>query len=433
MKHIYFFLSFVLIFSTNLLNAGIVVPPTFGNTGAITICVNGSYYLNPSTTNGIFSTLSSTIATVNASGYVTGVSIGTTTVSLVATGGGTVTATVTVGPSSSLSIIDPLAQPSYKFNNNPQGPIAGINNYIGYNGYSYSSQARPSNTGFFRASNQLGDAAGCPYEYYIFRCTTCGTVPEYATRPQGTLTGNTIQSGSTGQLTYTSSNGGGPFTIVYLPAGGSNVTVNNISSTVAFNVASGTPTSTTSYTLISVTDESTNASTDFSGKIATVTVTYTIGQAALGGKIAYILQSGDPGYDANVQHGLVAATSDQSAGIRWYNGTLTNTLATGTALGTGLANTNTIISIQGATATSYAAGLARAYSDGIYHDWYLPSKDELNKLYINRSAIGGFASLYYWSSSEDVASYAWLQDFRYGNQYNDSKVNALYVRAIRAF
>ena len=178
MKHIHLFLSFVLIFSTNLLIASIPVGPTFGNTGAITICVNGSYYLNPSTTNGTFSTLSATIATVNASGYVTGVSVGTTTVSLVATGGGTVTATVTVGPSSGLSITDPLAQPSYKFNNNPQGPIAGINNYIGYNGYSYSSQARPTNTGFYRASNQLGDAAGCPYEYYIFRCTTCGTVPD---------------------------------------------------------------------------------------------------------------------------------------------------------------------------------------------------------------------------------------------------------------
>ena len=143
MKHIHLFLSFVLIFSTNLL---IAQGPTFGNTGAITICVNGSYYLNPSTTVGTFSTLSSTIATVNASGYVTGISVGTTTVSLDVTGGGTVTATVTVAENAnpSLSITDPLAQPSYKFNNNPQGPIAGINNYIGYNGYSYSSQARPS-------------------------------------------------------------------------------------------------------------------------------------------------------------------------------------------------------------------------------------------------------------------------------------------------
>ena len=191
MKHIHLFLSFVLIFSTNLVIARGPVP-TFGNTGEITICVNGSYYLNPSTTSGIFSSNDPLIATVNASGYVTGVKVGRAIVSFAETGGGTVTATVTVGPSSSLSIIDPLAKPSYKFNNNPQGPIAGINNYIGYNGYSYSSQARPYNTGFYRASNQLGDAAGCPYEYYIFRCTTCGTVPDYTPHSIGESYGGGI-------------------------------------------------------------------------------------------------------------------------------------------------------------------------------------------------------------------------------------------------
>ena len=84
-----------------------------------------------------------------------------------------------------------------------------------------------------------------------------------------------IIPGSTGQLTYYSSNGGGPFTLVYQPSGGSNITVNNISSTIAFNVASGsgTPITTTIYKLMSVTDENTKATTDFSGKIATVYVT----------------------------------------------------------------------------------------------------------------------------------------------------------------
>ena len=249
---------------------GLNTDPSFANPGPINVCINASYYLNPSTTNGSFSTLSATIATVNASGYVTGVSEGTTTVSLV-TEGGTVTATVTVAATSTLAAItDGLA--SYKFNNNPQGPIGGIINYVGYNGFDYSSQTRPINTGFYRASIQSGNEAGCPYEFYIFRCTTCGTVPEYTTRPQGTLSGNTILPGSPGQLTYTSSNSpaGGPFTIVYQASGASPITINNISSTVAFNVV--TPTTTTSYNLISVTDENTKATTDFSGKTATVTI-----------------------------------------------------------------------------------------------------------------------------------------------------------------
>jgi hypothetical protein len=159
-----------------------------------------------------------------------------------------------------------------------------------------------------------------------------------------------------------------------------------------------------------------------------------IGQNYYGGKIAYILQSGDPGYDPNTPHGLVAATEDQSTGIQWYNNNdYTTTGATGTAIGTGLSNTNTIITSQGATSTSYAAGLARAHNGGGYTDWYLPSKDELNKLYLNRIAIGGFAGNYYWSSTEYDFDYAWYQYFTVGYRGNSAKNYSNYVRAIRAF
>ena len=151
-----------------------------------------------------------------------------------------------------------------------------------------------------------------------------------------------------------------------------------------------------------------------------------------GGKIAYILQSVDPGYDPKIPHGIIAATSDQGQ-IRWHNGSNTTTGATGTAIGTGLSNTNTTITSQGATATSYAAGLARAYAGGGYTDWYLPSKDELNKLYLNREAIGGFAVNDYWSSSESGGYFAWVQDFSDGSQYYGNKLNTVYVRPIRAF
>ena len=157
-----------------------------------------------------------------------------------------------------------------------------------------------------------------------------------------------------------------------------------------------------------------------------------IGQNYYGGKIAYILVSGDPGYDANTPHGLVAATEDQGS-IQWYNGSYTTTGATATAIGTGLSNTNTIITSQGATATSYAAGLARAYAGGGYNDWYLPSKDELNILYINKVAIGGFANNYYWSSTEVDLSSAWGQDFGAGYQFVNGKNYFRNVRAIRAF
>ncbi len=158
-----------------------------------------------------------------------------------------------------------------------------------------------------------------------------------------------------------------------------------------------------------------------------------VGDSYQGGKVAYVLQSSDPGYDANTPHGLIAATSDQSTGIRWYNGYYETTGATSTAIGTGLSNTNSIITSQGATATSYAAGLARAYNGGGYTDWYLPSLDELNKLYLNRAAIG-FANNSYWSSTEPLNSQiAWYQYFGTGNQSYTFKTYPLYVRAIRAF
>lgn len=167
----------------------------------------------------------------------------------------------------------------------------------------------------------------------------------------------------------------------------------------------------------------------------------TIGMDYLGGKIAYILQAGDPGYDASVPHGLIAATEDQSLGIVWISGGSTQSTSvlggTGTALGTGSSNTDNIIAQAVAagnnTLTSYAAGLARAHNGGGYNDWYLPSKDELNKLYLNRVAIGGFATDIYWGSSEGSASNAWHQYFTNGGQYDDDKSGLYRVRAVRAF
>jgi len=128
---------------------------------------------------------------------------------------------------------------------------------------------------------------------------------------------------------------------------------------------------------------------------------------------------------------LIAATADQSTGIHWYNGSYVITGATGTAIGTGQANTTVIVTIQ--DAGSYAAQLCNDLTEGGHTDWFLPSKDELNKLYINKVAIGGFANAYYWSSSESDANYAGYQYFGNGYQTNTSKSNTLRVRAVRAF
>jgi len=160
-------------------------------------------------------------------------------------------------------------------------------------------------------------------------------------------------------------------------------------------------------------------------------VTYTIGQAALGGKIAYILQPNDPGYDANVQHGLVATVADISTRATWGCSSSFISGADGTAIGTG--NQNTIDIMNGCATAGIAARLCGDLVQGGYSDWYLPSKDELNKLYLNKIAIGGFAVDFYWSSTEVDGNDAWVQYFVDGVQYANVKGDTDYVRAIRAF
>lgn len=158
------------IFSTNLVDA----QAQFNNPGPVSLCINGSYYLSPTTINGTFSSANSSVATVDARGYVTGITDGTTEISLTITGGGTITASVTVVSTSSITITDPTALPNYKFDNNPHGPIGGTINYVGYKGFTYSSQTQPTNTGYYRASKQVGNDAGCPVPFYIIKCDACG-------------------------------------------------------------------------------------------------------------------------------------------------------------------------------------------------------------------------------------------------------------------
>jgi hypothetical protein len=153
---------------------------------------------------------------------------------------------------------------------------------------------------------------------------------------------------------------------------------------------------------------------------------FTIGQVYGGGIIFYV--------DGTGQHGLIAAPSDQSIGLKWFNSGSIVTNATGLAIGTGAANTTTIITVQGNGL--YAASLCRLfYNGGGFSDWYLPSLFELNQLYLQKNVVGGFYSNYYWSSSEMNTSYSWAINFGSpgANQFSELKGNSNYVRAIRSF
>jgi hypothetical protein len=75
-----------------------------------------------------------------------------------------------------------------------------------------------------------------------------------------------------------------------------------------------------------------------------------------------------------------------------------------------------------------------------FSDWYLPSRDELNQLYVNDGgatntnlpAGEGFAAVGYWSSTQISANYACVQNFFNGVQYTYRLKASIYpVRAIR--
>jgi hypothetical protein len=154
-----------------------------------------------------------------------------------------------------------------------------------------------------------------------------------------------------------------------------------------------------------------------------------IGESYGGGIVFYVYDNG--------QHGLIAATTDQSFGHRWYGGTNTNTRARADAVGAGLKNTAIIIANQGAVdGNPFAATMCNEYAVTVagvtYGDWYLPSKHELNLLYLQKTVVGA-TGVFYWSSSEIDNTTAWLQSFSTGVQLVVNKTSVNSVRAIRAF
>lgn len=164
--------------------------------------------------------------------------------------------------------------------------------------------------------------------------------------------------------------------------------------------------------------------------------------------------------DNTGQHGLEAAPADvprEKNGIdftwgcwEWNHNlgnryTWTTVGNTDTSIGTGAANTDAIIAACGTSGSTgngnpfgdgtvtNAAAAAKAYTLNGFTDWYLPSRDELDLLYQQKTGVGGFGYGYYWSSTEAAASSAWSQSLEFGGQSGSLKFNEQKVRAVRSF
>lgn len=175
-----------------------------------------------------------------------------------------------------------------------------------------------------------------------------------------------------------------------------------------------------------------NAGTDYGNEIQFTTLSLSkIGDNFKGGLIAYFLQSGDLGYDANVKHGLIVSEYNSSIS-RWGCDNTTNMNANGSGIGAGLSNTELVVnscSNGSVNAQSYCYNLVESG----YDDWFLPSVGELKKVQQNISTLGVSYRTSFWSSTEASGSNGYYVEMISGTQNSWSKDGSFRICPVRKF
>ena len=161
-----------------------------------------------------------------------------------------------------------------------------------------------------------------------------------------------------------------------------------------------------------------------------------IGDEYEGGVVAYLFQSGDSGYVWGEQHGLIIPKKDDRP-TYYYQWGCYSVYYTYSGIGEGKNNTTKIISACGSGSAAYY--VKNQYRAGGKADWFLPSIEELRKIYYNSNSLNISSSNSddeYWSSTQYSnygSSYAYYMHFYYGYSYHSYKSDYKKVLPVRQF
>ena len=163
--------------------------------------------------------------------------------------------------------------------------------------------------------------------------------------------------------------------------------------------------------------------------------------SVIGGNVVRISGGVDDGSaESTYWRYLICDQHDLDNGTFQWGPYTTNEGLTGTAVGYGLPNTEAMIAKYGDNNTYWWKSI-KEKRDNTGLDWFMPSKDELDMVYDNRTVItgqGGDAFKtgtfeIYWSSSEnsDTSVSVWGQYFSNGGQTRVGKSNSRPCRLLR--
>ena len=260
----------------------------------------------------------------------------------------------------------------------------------------------------------------------------------------------TVNTAITG---YTiSSTGGTIASYAISPAAPAGLTFNTTT-----GLLSGTPTTVAGATNYTITATNASGSATQTFTLTVTAAVYSVGQTGPGGgKIFYVAATPfacGPTRSTTCRYLEAAPTGWQGAGATndltpatnrtWSPaGQRSGVIAPQLEIGWGYQHSVTIAALPGSDTTNNAAKLARSYSVTIgsitYNDWFLPSKDELNEMFIRRVDIG-LSGAPYFSSTDNTnidngTRAAYSQSMVDGTVIPDAfKYYADYVRPIRAF